>query len=113
MTEMMPAARLRRLPWTEDGKPAYLVTGEGGSFLAEMADAMEEGMLTTAEVDAERADTLADDVRASRAELKMAVRYLARAVADAVEVARLRGERLGIDPEALEVGKTLRRDLGA
>ncbi|MFD4970953.1 sulfatase [Streptomyces sp. NPDC056821] len=113
MTEMMPPTRLRRLPWSEDGKPAYLSTGGGASFLAHLADVMEEGMLTTAEVDGERANAIADDVSASRAELRFAVRYLSHAVADAVEVARLRGERLDLDPEALNVGEALRRDLGA
>ncbi|MFB7222586.1 hypothetical protein [Streptomyces sp. NPDC056227] len=105
-------SHLRRLPWTEDGKPAYLATDGGASFLADMADAMEEGMLATAEMDADRANAIRDDASASRAELKLAVRYLSGAVADAVEVARLRGERLDVDPEALEVGETLRRDLG-
>jgi hypothetical protein len=110
---MMPGTRLRRLPWEEDGKPVYLATDGEASFLARMADTMEEGMLTTAEVDMTRALSVADDVDATRPELKTAVRFLAHAVADAVEVARLRGERLGVAPEALEAGKALRRDLGA
>lgn len=103
--------RLWRLPWTEDGKPAYLPTDDGASFLARMADTMEEGMLTTAEVDMARALSVAGEVSASRAELKMAVRFLAHAVADAVEVARPRGERLGVAPEAKETAEFLRRTL--
>jgi hypothetical protein len=111
-TESRPApSQLRRLPWSEDGKSAYLSTGDGASFLARMADTMEEGMLTTAEVDMTRALSVAEEVSASRAELKMAVRFLAHAVADAVEVARLRGERLGVDPEAKETAEFLRRTL--
>lgn len=80
--------------------------------MAHIADVMEEGTLTTAEVDSERANALAEDISASRAELRLALRYLSRAVADAVEVARLRGERLEVEPQVLEVGKTLRRGLG-
>ncbi|GAA2397862.1 hypothetical protein GCM10010420_24930 [Streptomyces glaucosporus] len=72
---------------------------------------MEEGMLTTAEVDMARALSVADEVSSSRAELKMAVRFLAHAVVDAVEVARLRGERLGVAPEAKETAEFLRRCL--
>jgi hypothetical protein len=110
--ESRPApSRLRRLPWREDGKSAYLSTDDGTSLLARMADTMEEGMLTTAEVDMARALSVADEISSSRAELRMAVRFLAHAVADAVEVARLRGERLGVDSEAKETAEFLRRTL--
>ncbi|MEU5651298.1 hypothetical protein ABZ767_18510 [Streptomyces pseudogriseolus] len=105
------ATSLRRLPWTEGGKTAYLSTDGGSSLLARSADVMEESMLVTAEVDANRATTLAADISASRAELRMAVQYMTRAIADAVEVARLRGERLTIHPEAQEVAEWLRRTL--
>ncbi|MER6294932.1 hypothetical protein [Streptomyces althioticus] len=109
-TESQPApSQLRRLPWREDGKDAYLSTGEGSSFLARMADSVEEGMLTTAEVDMARALSVADEMSSCRAELRMAVRFLAHAAADAVEVARLRGERLGVAPEAKETAEFVRR----
>lgn len=108
--ESQPALpQLRRLPWREDGKDAYLPTGEGSPFLARVADSMEEGMLATAEVDMARALSVAEEMSSSRAELKMAVRFLAHAVADAIEVARLRGERLGVDPEAKETAEFVRR----
>ncbi|MER6976520.1 hypothetical protein ABT317_05610 [Streptomyces carpinensis] len=68
-------------------------------------------MLVTAEVDASRATALAEDVSASGAELRMAVHYLCRAVADTIEVARLRGERLSLDPEAKETAEFLRQTL--
>ncbi|MFF1400460.1 hypothetical protein ACFVZD_42730 [Streptomyces sp. NPDC058287] len=114
MTDNVPApAQLRRLPWRENDKAAYLSTGGGVSLIGAMADAMEEGMLATAEADASRATTLTEDVSASRAELRMAVRYLCHAIADAVEVARLRGERLPLDAESECVAETLRRDLTA
>lgn len=109
-TESQPApSQLRRLPWREDGKDAYLSTGEGSSFLARMADSVEEGMLTTAEVDMARALSVADEMSSCRAELRMAVRFLAHAAADAIEVARLRGERLGVAPEAKETAEFVRR----
>lgn len=109
-TESQPApSQLRRLPWREDGKDAYLSTGEGASFLARMADSVEEGMLTTAEVDMARALSVADEMSSCRAELRMAVRFLAHAAADAIEVARLRGERLGVAPEAKETAEFVRR----
>ncbi|MGI5141816.1 MULTISPECIES: hypothetical protein [unclassified Streptomyces] len=88
---------LRRLPWQDNGKDAY--TPQGSGIVNAIADAMETSILVTSREDARRAQALAADSAASRAELRMAVQYLVRAVEDAAMVADLRGERLGIDSE--------------
>ncbi|MEU6650486.1 hypothetical protein ABZ904_13800 [Streptomyces sp. NPDC046900] len=93
-------SNLRRLPWEDNGKPAYVTPGDGP--VNAIADAMEASILVTARNDVRRAQALAADSAASRAELRMAVQYLARAVEDAALVADLRGERLGLDQEPLE-----------
>ncbi|MBA2948060.1 hypothetical protein [Streptomyces himalayensis] len=102
---------LRRLPWgAENGGHAYVTPGDG--IVNGIADAMEEGMLLTAQEDAERATALAADPYASLAELRVAVRYLAHAVADAVKVAELRGERLPMTSDsARTLSKALRASL--
>ncbi|MCX4644090.1 MULTISPECIES: hypothetical protein [unclassified Streptomyces] len=51
-------------------------------------------MIETAKEDSRRAQTLAADAAVSRAELRLAVGYLASAVEDAAHVAELRLERL-------------------
>jgi hypothetical protein len=84
---------LRRLPWSaENGGDAFVTAGDG--IINDVADAAEAAMLEVAESDAKRATELADDPYVSRAELTLAVRYLTRAIEDAVKVAQLRGERL-------------------
>ncbi|MET7536282.1 hypothetical protein [Streptomyces sp. NPDC005507] len=86
---------LRRLPWeTPAGKPAFAATD--GGVISRLADAMENNMLLTAKEDAIRAADLCRDVAASRAELRVVVGCLARAVSEAVFVADLRGERIGV-----------------
>ncbi|MGW9026738.1 hypothetical protein ACWGQ5_21625 [Streptomyces sp. NPDC055722] len=88
-------AGLRRLPWTDGDKTAYVTPGDG--IVNAIADAMESGILVTAREDVARARSLAADMAASRAELRMAIQYLARGVEDVALVADLRGERLGME----------------
>jgi hypothetical protein len=98
---------LRRLPWQDNGKPAYVTPGSGP--INALADATEASILATAREDVQRARALAADPAVSRAELRMAVQYLARAVEDAALVADLRGERLDVDPEPLDCAQEATR----
>ncbi|MFC8005559.1 hypothetical protein ACFUCH_13520 [Streptomyces olivaceus] len=86
---------LRRLPWDgPDGKSAFLVSDDPHGLMSVLADQAEAHALETAQRDVERALALTDDDAVSRAELRLAVRWLAHAVDAAVNVAELRGERL-------------------
>ncbi|MGW2938867.1 hypothetical protein ACWDA7_45620 [Streptomyces sp. NPDC001156] len=89
---------LRRLPWQDNGKPAYVTPG--GGLINALADATEGATLTAAEEAAERAVKLAGDTAASRAELRTAIRVLAELTREVANVATLRGERLGMDSES-------------
>lgn len=89
------ATPLRRLPWeSHDGKPCFAQTD--GGMIGRLADRMEDQMLLGSKEDAIRAADLCRDEGVSRAELKIVVGYLARAVTEAVFVADLRGERLSV-----------------
>ncbi|MGW1028809.1 hypothetical protein ACWD4J_34890 [Streptomyces sp. NPDC002577] len=83
---------LRRLPWEDEGRAAFVTPGDG--IVNAVADAMEANMIETAREDARRALALADDQDASKAEMLVALRYVAHAVQDVALVADLRGERL-------------------
>ncbi|MQY15244.1 hypothetical protein SRB5_54230 [Streptomyces sp. RB5] len=83
---------LRRLPWTDEGRPAYVPLGDG--MVNRIADAMELEILAGALRDARRAEDLGRVAGASVAEFRTVVAWLAHAVRDAVNVAVLRGERL-------------------
>ncbi|OAH11579.1 hypothetical protein [Streptomyces jeddahensis] len=97
---------LRRLPWNaENGGNAFVTPGDG--IVNGIADAMEASMLLTAQEDAKRATALAEDPYVSLAELRVAVKYLAHAVAEAVKVAELRGERLPTTDVATALGEAL------
>ncbi|MQY11271.1 hypothetical protein SRB5_13860 [Streptomyces sp. RB5] len=96
---------LRRLPWTDEGRPAYVPVGDG--MVNRIADAMELEILAGALRDAGRAEDLVRAVETSLAELRTAVKWLAHALRDAVDVAVLRGERLGVEEgKPLEVPST-------
>lgn len=88
---------LRRLPWTEAGKDAYVTPGDG--IINRMADAAENMSLAQAEDLARQATRAARDPQASAQELRLLMRLLGAITQDAVNVAKLRGERLGMDNE--------------
>lgn len=89
---------LRRLPWVEEGeRPAYVTTGNG--TMNRLADVEEAQIITTARSDVARASALADDPAVSIAELRLAIRYLSRAVREVVMVAELRKERLPVSAD--------------
>lgn len=97
---MSNPTHLRRLPWQEGGRAAFVSPGDG--MVNRMADAIEEQIIETAQSDARRALALAGDPGVSRAELGIAIQYLSSAVQDAALVAELRGERLPAVAEDLE-----------
>ncbi|MFI0219144.1 hypothetical protein [Streptomyces lydicus] len=70
------------------------MSSDGDGTVTRLADATEAEILIMARMDVERARSLTDDSSVSRAELRLALRYLARAVEDAAMVADLRAERL-------------------
>lgn len=97
---MSNPTHLRRLPWDEDGRAAFVSPGDG--FVNRLANAIEVEIIETARNDARRALSLARDPGVSRAELLAAVQYLSSAVQDAALVADLRGERLPVTEPGVE-----------
>ena len=97
---MPDTTRLRRLPWREDDRPAFVPPGDG--LVNRLADALETELIETAQADAARARDLADEAAATPAELRAALRFVAHSAEDAALVAVLRGERLGLDGPRLD-----------
>ncbi|MFI5568939.1 hypothetical protein ACIA6T_16630 [Streptomyces sp. NPDC051740] len=91
---MHDTTQLRRLPWREDDRPVFVPQGDG--IVNRLADVLEAELIETARADAARARGLADDTGATRPELRTALRFVAHSVEEAVLVAVLRGERLGL-----------------
>ncbi|PGH49940.1 hypothetical protein [Streptomyces sp. Ru87] len=94
---MTDITQLRRLPWQEDDRPAFVSPGDG--IVNRLADVLEDQMIDTARLDAARARALADDSKATPAEMRTALRFLAGSLQDAALVATLRGERLGLEDD--------------
>ncbi|GAA3797182.1 hypothetical protein [Streptomyces chiangmaiensis] len=84
---------LRRLPWQDNGKPAYVTPGDG--IVNALADTMENMTLAQAEDLADQAARMARDSKANARDMRPVLALLA----GAVNVARLRGERLGEDSD--------------
>ncbi|MFI1417314.1 sulfatase [Streptomyces sp. NPDC020731] len=104
---MHDTTQLRRLPWREGDRPAFVSPGDG--IVNRLADALEAELIETAQTDATRARGLADDAGATPPELRTALRFVAHSVEEAVLVAVLRGERLGLgldSPEVPDGGQT-------
>ena len=88
--------RLRRLPGSlGSGRQALVPEGEG--IINQLGDALEGATLVSAQLAIERARKLADDRAASTSEMRIALRVLSAETKDVIEVATLRGERLGMD----------------
>lgn len=86
----------RRLPWlAESGQPAFLVSEDRGSLLNVMADTTEEQLLSNArDVHRFAAEMLGANLELSVTELTYTAKRLTECLADALNVAALRGERL-------------------
>lgn len=96
--------RLRRLPWpSATGRPAFLSSKDPDSLLSRAADSTESAMLDSAEDVARCACMLLHDAAPpTREELRTTATRLIESVRDAAHVARLRGERLGMDEPGAE-----------
>ncbi|OEU96176.1 hypothetical protein [Streptomyces oceani] len=90
-------AGLRRLPWrTDSGKPAYLSTDDPSGLLSTMADTVEASMLGNAEqVLWLTRHLLTEETTLTARELRFTTRRLTECLHDCVDLARMRGERLG------------------
>ncbi|MEU6321499.1 hypothetical protein [Streptomyces sp. NPDC047009] len=89
-------AGLRRLPWkSESGKPTFLASDDPNSMLALMADQIEEQHLTNATTILGLVQPMyGPDARLTASEALFMLRRTAECLADVVDVARMRGERL-------------------
>ncbi|MGW6541912.1 hypothetical protein ACWGBH_03500 [Streptomyces massasporeus] len=94
---MHEGTQLRRLPWREGDKDAFVTPGNG--TVNRLADIMERMSLDQAEDLAREATAAVRNPKATVHDLKPLLRLLAAATVDAVSVARLRAERLGMDNE--------------
>ncbi|MFE0413622.1 hypothetical protein [Streptomyces tendae] len=88
----MNPTQLRRLPWSDNGKPAYVPPGDGP--VNQMADIMESQACDVAQDLAEQAARLVRDRGAGVEEMRPLLILLAASTKDVVQVARLRAERL-------------------
>lgn len=87
---------LRRLPWSVDGKDAFVEAGTGGP-VNRIADQMEELAVKAAHDLADEVRRMARDMTVTEDVLRRALINLAAITKDVVQVAELRGERLGVE----------------
>ncbi|MGY3204307.1 hypothetical protein [Streptomyces sp. TE5632] len=98
MSESIEAiSGLRRLPWrTDSGKPAYLDSDDPNSLLSLMADSVESQQIESAETMLGLVRPMyAPEARLTAAEALFMLRRTAECLSDVIDVARMRGERLG------------------
>jgi len=86
--------RPRLLPWSEDGKRAYLYSSDPNSALSRLADQMEEAQLSVGGDVLVGAKEVMSDPKAPVAELRFTASRLAECLVDALRVAESRGARL-------------------
>lgn len=86
------SVRPRRLPFTEDGRRAYVIAEPGG-VLNKVADDAEFRLLANARALLELTGPMLDELRTAD-EWRFAVERLRESLTDAVNVAEARGERL-------------------
>ncbi|MER7404099.1 hypothetical protein ABT373_16795 [Streptomyces sp. NPDC000070] len=90
-----PAPRL--LPWlSSDGKPCYLITGNGAGYLSRLADDLEAVQLATGTDVLGFARKVLEDSESPCTELRFAGLRLAECLTDALRVAESRGRRLPV-----------------
>ncbi|MGP8300332.1 hypothetical protein ACTPOK_20880 [Streptomyces inhibens] len=87
---------MRLLPWSgPDGQRCYLSADEGGGFVSNLADRMEEVQLDTGdELLGYVTELLAGGTAATADELRFCVHRLCEALRDALRVAESRGGRV-------------------
>ncbi|MFE9925775.1 hypothetical protein ACFYQA_30680 [Streptomyces sp. NPDC005774] len=86
---------LRLLPWlSAEGKPCFLVPGEGEGIVSRLADETEARQLADGLDVLRSARRVLDDVLTPNAEVRYTAIRLAECLADALRVAESRGRRL-------------------
>ncbi|MCX5272687.1 hypothetical protein [Streptomyces virginiae] len=86
---------LRLLPWSgPDGKPCFLSSDDGTSFLSRLADNAEENQLASGTELLDRALKVLADPETEPDELRLLASDLTGALQDAIRVATSRGRRL-------------------
>ncbi|MFJ8546958.1 hypothetical protein ACIRFH_34295 [Streptomyces sp. NPDC093586] len=92
---MSASGSMRLLPWlSPEGKPCFLVPGDGGGFVSRLADETEERQLTEG-LDVLRVSRrVLDDPLSPNAEVRYAAIRLTECLADVLRVAESRGRRL-------------------
>jgi len=93
---MPDTTQLRRLPWTQEGKPVFTQVGTGGT-VNQVADQMEAMIVRTAKEMAAQATRQARNPETSEEILRNSLTLLSAAVTDLALVAELRGERLSME----------------
>lgn len=86
---------LRRLPWSEDGKPAYL-SGDPNGLVSRLADSIEARQIRSATQVLTLATPMLALGQATPLEATWIARRLAESLRDSLAVAESRGVRLGI-----------------
>lgn len=86
---------MRRLPWKVEGKDAFVQSG--GGPVNRMADQMESLAVKAAHDLADEVRRMARDMTVTEDVLRRALINLAAITKDVVQVAELRGERLGVE----------------
>jgi hypothetical protein len=86
--------RPRLLPWSENGKRAYLHASDPKGLVSRLADEMEEAQLGAGREVLGAARALLGAPDASRPELRFTATRLTECLFDALRVAESRGERL-------------------
>ena len=98
-----PSGRPRLLPWTEDGKPALLSTGDHGGVLSRLADTFEATHLADATDLLKEAKDAVNTSTMPNAALKHLVSRLTAALEGTLLIAKSRGLRLpGTDDDESE-----------
>ncbi|MET9777420.1 hypothetical protein ABZ023_24660 [Streptomyces sp. NPDC006367] len=93
MTSGSPSPRL--LPWlSAEGKPCFLVPGDGGGFVSRLADETEDRQLTEGLDVLRDSRRVLDDPLSPNVEVRYAAIRLTECLADALRVAESRGRRL-------------------
>ncbi|MFE1247141.1 hypothetical protein [Streptomyces sp. NPDC058735] len=94
----------RLLPWlSPDGKPCYLVTGDGGGYLSRLADELEALQLATGSDVLGLARQILENPASPYTEVRFAGLRLAECLTDALRVAESRGMRVPMsDAEGAE-----------
>ncbi|WP_157838536.1 hypothetical protein [Streptomyces xiaopingdaonensis] len=89
---------MRRAPWrTPNGGPAFFVSDDQDGMLAALADNAESTLTENARTTLQFADTVLARGAAEPIEVRYLAKTLYQSLQDALYVAELRGERLGME----------------